>query len=157
MIHAVTPGSITSVTWPPPTSPGPPSQPPKPTVSNIHSSSVKLRWGAPTFDGTSPVTSYEIESLQEGFGEWHQIAQNSRNSYVVKTLEQNTSYVFRIVALNEYGASKPSEQSDCVVTKTKGWLVSSPSIHKKPVHPELGRGEVWLGCGYVTGGGGACV
>ena len=114
-----------------PTLPGPPSEPPKPVVSKITSTSVKLKWAVPDMDGGVPILSYQIEMLQGGFDQWQPIVQQPRNYFVVKTLEPSTSYQFRVSAVNEYGFSNPSEPSDVVVTKGKGLMNSSPSFKKK--------------------------
>ncbi len=104
---------------------GPPSEPQKPLVSKVTSTSVKLKWGVPDMDGSVPILSYQIEMLQEGFTQWQPIVQNC---FVVKTLNPSTSYQFRVSAVNEYGFSSPSEVSDPVVTKGRSLLVGSPSF-----------------------------
>ena len=88
-------------------------------------------------DGGVPVLSYQIEMLQDGFDQWQPIVQQPRNYFVVKTLEPSTSYRFRVSAVNEYGFSPPSEQTDLVVTKGKGLLNSSPSFKKSNLSAEV--------------------
>ncbi len=126
-------------------SPGPPSQPAKPGVSKVTASSVKLKWPIPEHDGSSPILSYQIELLQDGFEEWQPIIQHPKNYFVVKTLESNTSYRFRVIAYNEFGASKPSETSDVMSTKGRGRSTSSTSGKGKGhgMHLPDGRGK-WL-------------
>ena len=111
---------------------GPPTQPMKPSVSKVTSSSVKLKWPVPDFDGNSPIMSYQVEILQEGFDEWQPIIQQPKNYFVVKTLEANTSYQFRVIAYNDFGGSKPSEPTEMVSTRGRGWL-ASPIPKKRPL------------------------
>ena len=92
---------------------------------------MKLKWPVPDYDGTSPILSYQIELLQEGFEKWQPIVQVIKNSYIVKTLEPNTTYRFRIIAINDLGGSRPSEASEVVSTKGRGWLAASPRPKKK--------------------------
>ena len=137
---------------PPPT--GPPTQPQKPTVSKVTSNSLKLRWSPPDYDGGSPVLSYQIEMLQLGIDQWQPIVQQPRNNFTVKTLEPSMSYKFRVIAYNEFGASKPSEPSDVVSTKGKGWFIPIP-LGRKPSLSARGLYSfhllsVWL-CVSVSG------
>ena len=101
---------------------GPPDAPSRPTVSKVATTSLKLKWIPPDFDGNSEITTYQVEQLQEGLNEWQPIIQQPKTTFVVKTLEPNTSYQFRITAYNDCGNSPPSEASLTVFTKpvTKG-------------------------------------
>ena len=114
--------------FPPPT--GPPTQPQKPIVSKVTSNSLKLRWSPPENDGGSPVLSYQIEMLQLGIDKWQPIIQQPRNNFTVKTLEPSMSYKFRVIAYNEFGASRPSEPSEVVTTKGKGWFIPISGARK---------------------------
>ena len=95
---------------------GPPVAPLKPGTSRVTPTSVKLRWSPPNCDGHSKVTSYIVEQLREGFGEWQPIVQQPRTVFVVRTLNPNTWYQFRIIACNDNGESRPSEPSEIVST-----------------------------------------
>jgi len=121
--------------------PGPPTQPQKPTVSRVTSNSMKLKWSAPEFDGSSPILSYQIEMLQLGSDQWQPIVQHPKNSFIVKTLEPNMSYQFRVIAYNEFGASSPSEPSEVASTKGKGWFIPVSTTKKATLSP---RGECLL-------------
>ena len=86
----------------------------------------------PDFDGNSDITTYQVEQLQEGLNEWQPIIQQPKTTFVVKTLEPNTSYQFRITAYNDCGSSPPSEASLTVFTKpvTKGMLTNCMHVHE---------------------------
>ena len=101
---------------------GPPSEPKKPTVSNITRTSARVRWTPPDHDGRSQILSYQVEMLQAGFTSWQAIIQQPRCSFTIRTLEPGTSYQFRVIAYNKYGASKPSEPCEAIVTRARGWL-----------------------------------
>lgn len=81
-------------------------------------------------DGGVSILSYQVEMLQDGFDQWQPIVQQPRTYFVVKTLEPNTCYRFRVSAVNKYGFSPPSEPTDMVITKGKGLLNSSPTFKK---------------------------
>ena len=70
---------------------------------------VRLRWTAPTSDGGSPITRYEYR-FQQGdgvFGSWRTISGGaSATSYTVTGLENGTSYVFEIRAVNAIGSGQ---------------------------------------------------
>lgn len=76
-----------------------------------------------------------MEQLQEGLNEWLPIVQQPKTLFVVKTLEPNTSYQFRIIAYNEYGPGLPSNPSQNIFTKStnKGTVV----IHSVMFHLKL--------------------
>ena len=102
---------------------GPPLPPSKPVASRVTPTSVKLKWNPPEHDGHSIVTSYFVEQLREGFGEWQPIVQQPKAVFVVKTLNPNTWYQFRVIACNDNGESRASEPSEIVSTaKGKGLI-----------------------------------
>lgn len=135
--------------------PGPPSQPAKPCVSKVTTSSVKLKWPVPEYDGSSPILSYQVEILQDRFDEWQPIVQHPKNYFVVKTLEPNTTYRFRVIAYNEFGASKASEPSEAVSTKGRGRSLSGGSKSKTLGVPSIdGQGMHYMYAGFIYSGWG---
>ena len=68
--------------------------------------------------------------LQLGIDKWQPIVQQPRNNFTVKTLEPSMSYKFRVIAYNEFGASRPSEPSEVVTTKGKGWFIPISGARK---------------------------
>lgn len=128
--------------------PGPPSEPQKPTVSKVTSTSVKLKWSLPDMDGGVAILSYQVEMLQDGFDQWQPIVQQPRPYFVVKTLEPSTTYQFRVSAVNKYGFSDPSEPSDLVVTRGKGLLNTSPSFRKHSANLSVDKGEAQRARGW---------
>lgn len=101
---------------------GPPSQPQKPSISKVTANSARVKWIPPDRDGCSQILSYQLEMLQAGFTTWQAIIQQPRCNFTVRTLEPSVSYQFRVIAYNSYGASKPSEPSDTILTRARGWL-----------------------------------
>ena len=91
-------------------------------MSSITRTSARVRWAPPDHDGRSQILSYQVEMLQAGFTSWQAIIQQPRSSFTIRTLEPGTSYQFRVVAYNKYGASKPSEPCDPIMTRARGWL-----------------------------------
>jgi serine/threonine protein kinase len=117
---------------------GPPSKPSKPTVSKQSLTSVKLKWSQPEYNGHSIISSYLVEQLQEGLDDWMVIVQQLKTSFVVKTLNVNTWYQFRIIANNEHGSSNPGPPSDRVFT-TKTPKVMSATDDRKVYENESGE------------------
>ena len=69
--------------------------------------------------------------LQEGFEDWQPIIQQPKTTFIVKALQPNTCYRFRVLACNKYGAGQSSDESDMITTKGRGWLSSSPNNPRK--------------------------
>ena len=81
--------------------------------------------------GTPSLPPYQVEMLQEGFEDWQPIIQQPKNMFIVKALQSNTCYRFRVLACNEYGAGEPSDPSDMITTKGRSWLSGSPNVARK--------------------------
>ena len=112
-------------------------------VSNISRTQAKLKWNSPTYDGTSPIVSYQLQLLQDGLKDWQPIMKLERTNCTVKTLEPNISYQFRVLAINDLGFSNPSEPTD--VVKTKGVCMHVRACNTSNLlsfTPTVGRGSV---------------
>lgn len=72
--------------------------------------------------------------LQAGFTSWQAIIQQPRCNFTIRTLEPATSYQFRVIAYNKYGASKPSPPCASIQTKAKGWLIQQAKKNNVPPH-----------------------
>lgn len=79
-----------------------------PYIHNIlHRSSVTLRWGAPAYDGGSPIMGYIVEYSIEGKDDWSKcnvgISAIHTTEFTVPGLRADFSYVFRVAAINAVG------------------------------------------------------
>ena len=104
---------------------GPPEPPAgRPFVSDIDNSSLTLAWYGSTFDGGSIVTGYLVEmsswpitsdSKPPNATDWTCLtADCNSTSYIVKGLDSDREYIFRVKAQNVHGASEPSRVSEPV-------------------------------------------
>lgn len=90
-----------------------PSSPSRPTVTEITSSSVIVKWNAPDCDGNSPITAYTVECKETGVSQWQApVPFIATTSTVVDDLTPGSSYQFRVSANNVVGISKPSPPTD---------------------------------------------
>ena len=93
-----------------------PSPPPgQVKVSKVTSTSCHLDWDSPEDDGGSPVTSYIVEKLVGGGGEWETVGCSHVRHLVVWALVDAEQYRFRVAAENVHGRSGPGAESDEVV------------------------------------------
>ncbi|QQP54311.1 Uncharacterized protein FKW44_007105, partial [Caligus rogercresseyi] len=89
------------------TLPSEPDTPFPPKVASKSKTSVNLRWNAPSDNGSS-IQHYILESDQSG-GSYIPVFQGRAKSYNVTKLSPASPYRFRLLAVNEFGASRPSE------------------------------------------------
>ena len=111
---------------------GSPSKPQKPSVSRVTASSAKVKWIPPDHDGRSRILSFQLEMLQAGFTSWQAIIQQPICNFTIRTLEPGTSYQFRVIAYNKYGASKPSDPSEPIITRSVRGLLNPPAKRANP-------------------------
>lgn len=78
--------------------------------------SCTISWSPPVDDGGCPITNYVIERMEGGI--WTKVCSFVRNThYDVIGLEPNKSYLFRVMAENNYGVSDPLAHDDPVIAK----------------------------------------
>ena len=93
---------------------GTPTIPQSPTnlsATSTSSSQINLSWNAPADNGGSSITGYEIERSTDSGSTWSTIVPNTASqstSYSDTGLSPNTSYSYRVSAINSVGTSAPS-------------------------------------------------
>ena len=90
---------------------GVPSEPTNLTAVESGSSRINLSWSAPTFDGGSRITGYEIEVSSNGGRTWSVEEDDTRSSsttYAHTGLESGTRWHYRVSAINSEGTGEPS-------------------------------------------------
>jgi len=97
------------------------NKPNKPTdVTSVLTSkiTVKVSWVAPTDEGASPITGYQIERRILG-GTWEIIEDDTGNTSTSfddpELLIKNATYDYRVRAINSYGLGQPAK-NDHVIT-----------------------------------------
>ena len=96
---------------------GKPSSPGKPAASDIKATQMKVSWTPPDFDGGNSIIGYLLEYKEKTSTDWIHVNVN-QSTAVVKNLDEDTEYQFRVSAENEVNLSDVSTLSD--VYKTLG-------------------------------------
>lgn len=109
-----------------PDKPDPPAG--TPCASDIRSSSLTLSWYGSSYDGGSAVQSYSVEIWDSADKKWKELATCRSTSFNIHDLLPDREYKFRVRAINVYGTSEPSQESELTVVgeKPEGRL---PSFH----------------------------
>ena len=90
-----------------------PGKPGTPEVKEATKTSATLAWTAPSDNGGSDITNYVVEYRADGAFKWKRATESvvASTTYVVKGLEENIKYEFRVAAENRAGVGPPSEGS----------------------------------------------
>ena len=90
-----------------------PGKPSRPDVK-LAGDTAELSWVRPADDGRSPITNYIIEMKPIGDMRWRGVNVSEKvkdTSYVVRNLQPDVAYEFRVSAENKAGAGPPSAPS----------------------------------------------
>ncbi|XP_053295212.1 myomesin-2 [Pleuronectes platessa] len=85
----------------------------------VRGSSMVLEWQKPVYSGSGPITGYCVEYAKKGTSDWVTANEKSVSHRFLKVtgLEESSSYVVRVRAVNEAGAGMASMTSDPVTAK----------------------------------------
>ncbi|XP_057331161.1 obscurin-like isoform X6 [Microplitis mediator] len=98
-----------------------PGLPQAPEVCNVSDTEVLLRWKPPKDDGNSEVLCYNLQYKAGDSVDWIDVASNiDHEFYLVKDLQPNTSYHFRLAARNRIGWSEKGFETNLIQTKPEG-------------------------------------
>ncbi|XP_008568640.1 PREDICTED: myosin light chain kinase, smooth muscle isoform X2 [Galeopterus variegatus] len=108
-----------------------------PCASDIRSSSLTLSWYGSSYDGGSAVQSYSIEIWDSVDKTWKELATCRSTSFNVQDLLPDHEYKFRVRAINVYGTSEPSQESELTAVgekpeETKDEVEVSDDDEKEP-------------------------
>lgn len=98
-----------------------PSAPTGLTATAASSSQINLSWTAPSNNGGSAVTGYEIDRSNNGGSTWSTVASNTGSigtTYSSTGLTANATYTFRVSAINVVGTSSPSNIASAKTSAT---------------------------------------
>jgi hypothetical protein len=101
-----------------------PGKPGIPEVKESTKTSATLTWTPPEDDGGSEIFNYVVEYRNEGAFKWKRATEDTvpNTTYLVRGLEENTKYEFRVAAENKAGVGPASEGSLSVKVEDKiGW------------------------------------
>ena len=94
------------------TAPGPPLDL---TATAVSSSAIELSWSPPGSGGSSAIIGYRIERSSTRTGGWGEIEDdtgNTRTTYQDTGLSPNTTYYYRVSAINSFATGDPSNVDD---------------------------------------------
>ncbi|XP_046962519.1 obscurin isoform X2 [Vanessa cardui] len=98
-----------------------PDAPDSPTATEVSDREVLLRWKQPKYDGNSPVVCYSLQYKKGDSVEWNTVAENiDHEFFVVRDLEPDTSYQFRLSSRNRIGWSDKGIPTALIKTKEAG-------------------------------------
>lgn len=96
-----------------------PGAPESPAVKEVFKDKALVTWQPPANDGGSPVTGYTVEKQSTFSPRWVVVNKSpvEATELRVTDLVEDNSYMFRVIAHNKAGPSKPSEASPPVKAK----------------------------------------
>ncbi|XP_034830933.2 obscurin isoform X5 [Maniola hyperantus] len=98
-----------------------PDAPDSPTATEISDTEILLRWKQPKYDGNSPVVCYSLQYREGDKVEWKTVAENiDHEFFVVRNLQPDTSYHFRLSSRNRIGWSEKGIPTELIKTKQSG-------------------------------------
>ncbi|HEX5457828.1 MAG TPA: fibronectin type III domain-containing protein [Candidatus Nitrosotalea sp.] len=103
-----------------------PSPPTGLTATSTSSSQINLSWTAPSSNGGSQITGYKIERSTDGGTTWNTIVTNTGSigtTYSDTGLSSNTTYTYRVSAINSVGASNPSNTASATTSASANSIV----------------------------------
>uniref|UniRef100_A0A3B3CKA5 Myomesin 3 n=1 Tax=Oryzias melastigma TaxID=30732 RepID=A0A3B3CKA5_ORYME len=97
---------------------GGPASPLAVQVSDVNRDYIFLTWQPPSADGASPVEGYIVERCEQGQDEWVRCNVHIQKAchFPVFGLKDRTLYRFRVRAVNQAGAGRPSKATEDVLT-----------------------------------------
>lgn len=90
--------------------------------------SVTIEWKPPLDDGGLPLTKYAIERREGDVDSWVKVADVDRDvdTYCVQRLNENSEYMFRVMAQNPIGCSDALESGPIIIKTALGMSPNEP-------------------------------
>lgn len=98
-------------------------------ASTVSPSQINLSWSAPSDDGGSAITGYEIERSDDGGSSWSTLVSNTGSTstaYSDTHVLPTVTYTYRVSAINDVGTSSPSNTASASTPNTG--IISAPSL-----------------------------
>ncbi len=114
-----------------------PDSPSKPEVADVSHTSITLSWTKPLFDGGIFITSYMVEMMDIAEQTWLTVATELQTpTYTAVDLTPGTEHLFRVIAINDEGMSKPS-QTSVIITLGKDEKYQPRQVEERVDQPSL--------------------
>ena len=98
--------------------PDKPQSPENVKIIGYDEHSVSLVWKSPTDSGNCDITHYIVEFKETKRGDWAVSSDTvSETEFTVPDLTEGKEYTFRVAAVNEVGASEPTQTDRSQVAK----------------------------------------
>lgn len=97
-----------------------PDRPSRPIVAQYSSDQVYLVWEAPSFNGNSDILCYKVDFKISGDVKWSNALFTIQECCLIKNLQANTNYRFRVSCINTIGISSYSWASEEITTLPEG-------------------------------------
>ena len=95
-----------------------PSPPRNIHVTKVGKTYVDLKWESPKYDGGCKVTHYVVERKESSIRQWISASSFCKDTiFTVQELTEGCEYLFRVIAVNENGQSKPLVGENPVIAK----------------------------------------
>jgi titin len=102
----------------------PPSPPQNFQIVEVTKNTALLQWEAPAIDGCSPVLNYIVDKKMSTAKAFSIVSDEvDREQYRVMGLNEGEAYLFRVRAVNKFGASEGAESTEAARTSE---LASAP-------------------------------
>lgn len=134
-----------------------PSAPTGLCATAVSSSQINLSWTAPSNNGGSAITGYKVERSADSGAVWSTIVSNTANtltSYSDAGLGANSTYAYRVSAINSVGSSAPSNVATATTAVTGG-NITVPSAPTGLVARSIGHSKVSLSWVAPSSNGGS--
>jgi len=125
----------------PPTSPSTvPGSPTNLTAVSSSATQINLSWSAPSNNGGSPITGYNIERESPIGGGWSTIVANTGSTsttYNNTGLIYNTQYNYRVSAINSVGTSAASSEASATLPPNGGGCLIATAAYGSEMAPQV--------------------
>ncbi len=114
-----------------------PTSPTNLAVTAISPSQINLSWNPPSDNGGTQVTGYEIERSINGGSTWSILVSNTGNTdttYSDTGLSPNTTYTYRVSAINSVGTSDPSNIASSTTPLLSAAGITVGPVNIQPLH-----------------------
>uniref|UniRef100_A0A3Q3JL08 Titin n=1 Tax=Monopterus albus TaxID=43700 RepID=A0A3Q3JL08_MONAL len=93
--------------------PGPPGEI---TFKDVTCGALTMMWDAPTNDGGSRIHHYIVDKREASHLAWQEVSTKcSRQMIRITGLDIGVPYVFRVIAVNQYGQGEPNEMTEPII------------------------------------------
>jgi len=133
-----------------------PSTPSGLTAITVSSSQINLSWTAPSNNGGSAITGYQIQRSTDGGSTWSTIISNTvstSTTYSDTGLVAGTTYTYQVSAINSVGTGSPSNSA--FATTSDNTTATVPSAPTGLVAKSIGHSKVSLSWTVPSNNGGS--